>query len=96
MASCGCVDRESLDTVVAALWDGATAEEIVQQYPSISLADVYHVIGYALRHATEVETYLATRGEAARAARELNEATWPPDGIRSVCSRAVGRNALAR
>ena len=74
--------RITLDTVVAAFRDGATAEEIVQQYPSVSLADVYQVIGYILRHATEVEAYLASRREAARAARELNEAAWPADGIR--------------
>ena len=38
--------RVTLDTVIAAFADGATAEEIVQQYPSLHLADVYSVIGY--------------------------------------------------
>ncbi len=38
--------RVTLDTVVLAFKDGATAEEIVQQYPSLRLADVYAVIGY--------------------------------------------------
>src|SRR5215470_8610969 len=33
--------RVTLDTVIAAFADGATAEEIVQQYPSLHLADVY-------------------------------------------------------
>ena len=42
--------RVTLDTVLAAFREGATAEEIVQQYPSLALADVYQVIGYALRH----------------------------------------------
>jgi uncharacterized protein (DUF433 family) len=37
--------RVTLDTVIAAFTEGATAEEIVQQYPSLQLADVYHVIG---------------------------------------------------
>src|SRR5712691_2213406 len=31
--------RVTLDTVLAAFADGATAEEIVQQYPSLQLAD---------------------------------------------------------
>lgn len=44
--------RVTLDTVLAAFRDGATAEEIVQQYPSISLADMYQVLGYSLRHAS--------------------------------------------
>lgn len=41
--------RVTLDTVVAAFKEGATAEEIVWQYPSLSLADVYAVIGYYLQ-----------------------------------------------
>ncbi|MGH9631111.1 MAG: DUF433 domain-containing protein [Bryobacteraceae bacterium] len=74
--------RITLDTVVAAFRDGATAEEIVQQYPSISLADVYQVIGYYLRHSSELEPYLAQRRRNLRAMRELNESEWPPEGIR--------------
>jgi uncharacterized protein (DUF433 family) len=74
--------RITLDTVFAAFREGATAEEIVQQYPSLSLADVYQVIGYCLRHSSEVEAYLAARRETGRTNRELNESTWPPDGIR--------------
>ena len=74
--------RITLDTVFAAFREGATAEEIVQQYPSVSLADVYQVIGYCLRHPSELEAYLAQRRAAGYAARELNESGWPPDGIR--------------
>jgi uncharacterized protein (DUF433 family) len=75
--------RITLDTLFAAFREGATAEEIVQQYPSISLADVYQVIGYCLRHSSELESYLAQRREAGRTTRELNESAWPLDGIRS-------------
>ena len=32
--------RVALDTVIAAFSDGATAEEIAQQYPSLNLADI--------------------------------------------------------
>ncbi len=74
--------RITLDTVLAAFRDGATAEEIVQQYPSISLADVYQVIGYYLRHSSELKPYIAQRRHNLRATRELNESKWPPDGIR--------------
>jgi uncharacterized protein (DUF433 family) len=74
--------RITVDTVLAAFRDGATAEEIVQQYPSISLADVYQVIGYCLRHSSEIEAYFAQRRETERKTRELNEATWPPAGLR--------------
>ena len=47
--------RVTLDTVVAAFAEGATAEEIAQQYPSLDLADVYSVLAYFLRHRSEVE-----------------------------------------
>jgi hypothetical protein len=33
--------RVTLDVVVAAFEEGATAEEIAQQYPSLRLADIY-------------------------------------------------------
>jgi uncharacterized protein (DUF433 family) len=47
-----------LDTVIQAFTDGATAEEIAQQYPSLSLADIYQVNGYYLRSPSDVEAYL--------------------------------------
>jgi len=75
--------RVTLDTVVGAFEQGATAEEIVQQYPSLHLADAYAVIGYYLRHRDEVEVYLATRGEHSRRVRQENEARFDPTGIRA-------------
>ncbi len=53
--------RLTLDAVVRAFQCGATAEEIVQNYPPISLPDVYAVIAYYLRHHSEVEEYLVQR-----------------------------------
>ena len=75
--------RVTLDTVVGAFCDGATAEEIVQQYPSLNLADVYHVIGYYLRRTTEIEVYLQARKVDAEALRKQNEAHFDPQGIRA-------------
>ena len=74
--------RVTLDTVVAAFSAGATAEEIVQQYPSLSLADVYQVIGYYLRRPSEVESYLQNRKVQAEAVRQQNEARFDPQGLR--------------
>ena len=53
--------RVTLDTVVGAFKRGATAEEIIQDYSAGSLADVYAVITYYLRHRSEVEEYLERR-----------------------------------
>ena len=74
--------RVTMETILSAFDEGATAEEIAQQYPSISLADVYQVIGYYLRHSSELEPYLAGRREDMRETRRLNESRWPPAGIR--------------
>jgi len=75
--------RVTLDTVVQAFLDGATAEEIVNQYPVLDLADVYAVIGYFLRHQSDVEAYLQQRQEQADAIRMENETRFPPQGIRN-------------
>jgi uncharacterized protein (DUF433 family) len=74
--------RVTLDTVIAAFTEGATAEEIVQQYPSLQLADVYHVIGYYLRRPSEVDAYLQQRRVQADAVRQQNEARFDPHGVR--------------
>src|SRR5215471_2309557 len=75
--------RVTLDTVWAAFQGGATAEEIVQQYPSLSLADAYQAIGYSLRNSAVLNAYLAKRSEAAEEIRSSNESRWRPEGIRS-------------
>ncbi len=74
--------RITLDVLVSAFNEGATAEEIAHQYPSIALADVYQAIGYYLRHAAELAPYLEKRRLAAADAQEQNESRWTPDGIR--------------
>lgn len=74
--------RVTLDTVVAAFDAGATAEEIAQQYPSVALADVYSVIGYYLRHESEVRAYLAERQEQAALSRQADERRFDPKGVR--------------
>ena len=59
--------RVTLDTVVGAYRDGASAEEIARRYPSLDLADIHAVIGHYLHHRTQVEAYLAgARGREPR------------------------------
>ena len=74
--------RVTLDIVIAAFKEGATAEEIAQQYPSVSLADIYSVIGYYLRRRAEVETYLSRRTQQTEQVRKENESRFNPVGIR--------------
>jgi uncharacterized protein (DUF433 family) len=53
--------RVLLETVIRAFQDGATPESIVQQYSTLSLADVYNTIAYYLKHQDVVENYLHQR-----------------------------------
>jgi uncharacterized protein (DUF433 family) len=75
--------RVTLDTVVDAFLDGATPEEINYQYPSLSLADIYAVVGYYLHHRSEVEMYLKQREQQAEQVRQQNEEHFPPEGVRA-------------
>jgi len=83
--------RVTLDTVVAAFHDGATAEEIAEQYPSLHLGDIYAVIGYYLRCKAEVDEYLAARETHANEVRQENEARFNPVGVRY---RLLARRSL--
>lgn len=75
--------RVSLDIVVEAFVEGATAEEIVQQYPVLKLSDVYYVLGYYLQHQQEVDEYRMQRQIHAQEIREENEARFDPVGVRA-------------
>jgi len=82
--------RVTLDTVVSAFLDGATAEEIAFQYPSLDLADIYAVISYYLRRRVEVESYLQRRQRHAETIRKQNETRFDPTGVRE---RLLARRA---
>lgn len=74
--------RVTLDSILLAFNDGATPEEIAQQYPTVPLADIYHLIGYCLRHTAEMEEYLRRRLRESQEVQQQNEARWRPDGVR--------------
>jgi uncharacterized protein (DUF433 family) len=74
--------RVTLDSVVARFDAGATPEEIVQQFPSLDLAEVYAVVAYVLGNRAEVDEYLEVRARAAETIRAENERRAPPAGVR--------------
>lgn len=82
--------RVTLDTVVGSFRDGATAEEIAEQYPAISRGQVYAVIAYYLAHTAEVDDYLLARAQTAADVRRANERLFEPTGIRT---RLMSRQA---
>ena len=75
--------RITLDSIVGAFLDGASAEEIAAQYPSLKLADIYAVITYYLHRRQEVDAYLQKRDAVAANARRENENRFDPSGIRA-------------
>lgn len=74
--------RVTLDTVITAFLEGATAEEIREQYPSLELSDIYFAIGYYLRHQSEVDSYLMERQRLAAEVQQSAEKRFNPVGIR--------------
>jgi uncharacterized protein (DUF433 family) len=74
--------RVSLDSIIYAFAEGATPEEIVQQYPTLNLADTYSVISYFLQNRAEMEEYLEQRRAQRRELQKEIETKLNPHGLR--------------
>lgn len=61
--------RVLVELVIRAFQDGATPETIAQRYPTATLADIYAVVAYYLRHREEMEAYLMEREQQAQEVR---------------------------
>ncbi|MBI3959177.1 MAG: DUF433 domain-containing protein [Chloroflexi bacterium] len=75
--------RVPLETVIGTFNDGATPEEIVFQFPTLHLEDVYSTVGYYLYHTEEIERYLHQRQVKSEQVRRENEARFPQEGVRA-------------
>ena len=74
--------RVTLDAVISAFQEGATPEEIVSQYPSLTLDEVRAAISFYLQYQTEVDTYLQERYEEAEKVQKETELLFSPYGVR--------------
>lgn len=84
--------RVSLDSIVHHFKLGATAEQIVQSFPSLSLRDVYSSIAYYLTRRQEIETYLEQqRVEADNLQGQLESNAAYQAEIGELRSRILGR-----
>lgn len=82
--------RVSLDSVVFAFNEGASAEEIILRFPTLKLTQVYTVISYYLKNGEEVDEYLRERESKRKRLRKKIEAEHSPKGIRErLLSRQV-------
>ncbi len=59
-----------LEVVIRAFQDGTSPESIVHRYTTLSLLDVYSIIGYYLRHQEAVEAYLNRREQLAQSVQQ--------------------------
>jgi uncharacterized protein (DUF433 family) len=75
--------RVQLETLVVAFDAGATAEEMAQQYPTVTLANVYAVIAWVLYNRGAVDAYLDERARAASALRDRVERTTTTTSLRA-------------
>lgn len=76
--------RVLLDLIIYSFRLGQTPETITEQYPVLSLDDVYLAIGYYLRHQSEVDEYLRVQEAEAEAFRCEYEARHPPKITREI------------
>jgi uncharacterized protein (DUF433 family) len=74
--------RVTLDSIVREFKDGATAEQIQEDFPSVTLSDIYSVIAYYLQHSRAVEDYLSAQAQAAKEVRREVESRVDTRGLR--------------
>lgn len=74
--------RVTLESVIHAFKEGASAEQIVQSFDTLSLGDVYAVIAYYLKHTAEVDAYLRESEEQFARLRDESRRRPEMQGIR--------------
>lgn len=82
--------RVMLERVVHAFDDGASAEEIVERYSSLDLADVFATLAYILRHRSEIDEYMRQSEADAVETRRLIDERSPAEGLREKLERRAG------
>jgi uncharacterized protein (DUF433 family) len=84
--------RVSLDSVVRGFLNGDSAEAIRDNFPTLSLEQVYGSIAYYLGHQAEIDAYLKTGQQTFEEGRRSQ--THIPDELRARLEQA--RSRLAR
>jgi uncharacterized protein (DUF433 family) len=74
--------RVTLDSIVREFKNGATPEQIQEDFPSVTLSDIYSVIAYYLQHSRTVEDYLSAQAQAAKEVRREVESRVDTRGLR--------------
>ena len=67
--------RIDLDSVIQAFRDGATPEEMCQDFPSLPLAQVYSLLAFYLNQQDAVDAYLVEQAQASTIISQELQAT---------------------
>lgn len=86
--------RVTVDVVLGQFRRGATPEQIQDDFPDLSLAQIYSLISYYLSNTEEVESYLEEREAKAAAIRNQWESDSDVLDFRTKIREA--RDALAK
>jgi uncharacterized protein (DUF433 family) len=81
--------RVMLERIVHAVDAGASAEEILERYPSLDLADVHATLAYILRHRSEVDAYMNESRARTEEKRRRIEERSPQVGLRAELERRL-------
>ena len=65
--------RVTLDSILHAFQQGATAEQIQDSFPSVLLRDIYGAIAYYLEHLEQMDVYLKEQTQSAQELRRSLE-----------------------
>ena len=74
--------RVTLQTLLASFLDGDTPEQIVQDFDTLKLADVYAVIAYNLKNRAAVDAYLEDERKQGADVRRKMETVFDQAGLR--------------
>ena len=85
--------RVTLESVIHQFRNGATAEQIQEDFPSLTLSDIYAVIAYFLQHSRAVRDYLNEQAEGSQQVRREVESGLDTSGLREQLRRRRTREA---
>ncbi|MGO8764622.1 MAG: DUF433 domain-containing protein [Limisphaerales bacterium] len=86
--------RVTLDSIVHQFKNGATAEQIQEDFPSVTLRDIYSVIAHYLQQTGAVEDYLREQTRATDEARREVEGGMDTRGWRERLRQRRARAAV--
>jgi uncharacterized protein (DUF433 family) len=71
--------RVLLELVIQAFRSGDTPEAIVDNYPTLSLADVYAILSWYLLHTDEADSYVKAAEDAVNQIQDEVESGYSPE-----------------